>query len=108
MGKIGVDNAMTIEERFGSFAAYQKDQAEKALAYQQDELNVLKVAARGGNDYAVRQNIGHDEVIYRMKRAENAIEYLTKLIESDGKIQDPVYLAYWNHLKHEDWIHENR
>lgn len=43
-----------------------------------------------------------------MKRAEQAIEYLTKLIESDGKIQDLVYLAYWNHLKHEEWTHENR
>lgn len=64
---LGVDNTMTIEERFGSFAAYQKNQAERALAYQQDELNVLKVAARGGNDYTVRQNIGHDEVPYETR-----------------------------------------
>lgn len=99
---------MTIEERFGSFAAYQKNQAERALAYQKQELETLRTAARGGNDYAVIMNIGHDEVLYRMKRAEQAIEYLTKLIESDGKIQDPVYLAYWNHLKHEDWVYENR
>ena len=99
---------MTIEERFGAFAAYQKDQAERALAYQQDELNVLKVAARGGNDYAVRQNIGRKEILYRMERAENAIKYLTKLLEANGEIKDPVYLASWNHLRYEEWTHEDR
>lgn len=90
---------MTLKEKFGTFEAYQKDAAERALSYQKEELETLRIAARGGNDYAVRYNIGHDEVLRRLESTEHAIERLTRLIEADGRIYDPIYLHYWNSLK---------
>ncbi len=90
---------MTLAEKFGTFEAYQKDAAERALAYQKQELEELRKAATFSSDYAVRQNIGHDEVLYRLSRAEKAVEKLTKLLEADGGIKDPIYLAYWHNLK---------
>lgn len=95
----GVDNTMTFAEKFGTFEEYQKYTATKALEYQKKELEELRKAATFSNDYAVRQNIGHDEVLYRLSRAEKAVEKLTKLLEADGEIKDPIYLAYWRNLK---------
>lgn len=90
---------MTLAEKFGTFEAYQKDAAERALAYQKQELETLRTAARGGNDYAVRMNIGHDEVLRRLESTEAAIIMLTKLIEADGAIKNPIYLQSWRILK---------
>ena len=90
---------MTLAEKFGTFEAYQKYVAEKALAYQKKELETLKIAARGGNDYAVRYNIGHDEVLRQLESTEAAIMRLTKLIEANGAIKNPIYFYYWNKLK---------
>lgn len=90
---------MTLKEKFGTFEAYQKYAAEKALAYQKKELETLKIAARGGNDYAVRYNIGHNEVLRRLESTKAAIIMLTKLIEADGAVKNPIYLHYWNSLK---------
>lgn len=90
---------MTLKEKFGTFEAYQKYAAEKALAYQKQELETLKTAAQGGNDYAVRYNIGHDEVLRRLESTEAAVIMLTKLIEANGAIKNPLYLHYWNNLK---------
>ena len=96
---LGVDNTMTFAEKFGTFEEYQKYTATKALEYQKKELEELRKAATFSSDYAVRQNIGHDEVLYRLSRAEEAVKYLTKLLEADGEIKDPIYLAYWHNLK---------
>lgn len=90
---------MTFAEKFGTFEEYQKYTATKALEYQKKELEELRKAATFSSDYAVRQNIGHNEVLYRMKRAESAIGYLTELLEADGEIKDRIYLAYWHNLK---------
>ena len=90
---------MTLKENFGTFEAYQKYVAEKALAYQKKELETLKIAAQGGNDYAVRYNIGHDEVLRQLESTEAAIMRLTKLIEANGAIKNPIYFHYWNKLK---------
>ena len=89
---------MTLAEKFGTFEAYQKDAAEKALAYQKQELETLRTAARGGNDYAVRMNIGHNEVLRRLESTKAAIIMLTKLIEADGAVKNPLYLQSWNIL----------
>lgn len=94
---------MTLKEKFGTFEAYQEYEAKRSLEYQKKEYDELRIAARHGNDYAVKYNISHSEVLQRLESSERAIKRLIKLIESNGTIKEPLYLMYWNKLKDKEW-----
>ena len=90
---------MTFKEKYKTFTAYQNAMAQKALEYNKEHLNILENAIQFKNDYAVKTNKGHNEIVQEAESMKSAISYLEKLIESEGKIVNPIYKAYWNNIQ---------
>jgi hypothetical protein len=94
---------MTYSEKYGTYINFQNELARKALEFNRGELRTLEVAVNFGNDYAVRTNMPHNEVVDRYERLKDTIKRLEKMLKSDGRIIDPLYRAYWISIKDKEY-----
>lgn len=92
---------MTFQEHYGSFEAYQKECAERAINHLKEGKYYSTVACKTINVFERPEYMMNKDEKEVKKRLMNHINRLQKV--ADGEETDPIYLLYWEHLKNTEF-----
>lgn len=88
---------MTFKDCYGSFKAYQKDCAERAIKELKKGSYYSVAVCKTINLFERAEYMMNKEEKKAKQELIEAIERLQRVV--DGKENDPLYFLYWEHLK---------